>query len=276
MDLQCSLPESVSQSLFRQIGSDSRILYALKGDLSPERRTEAINALATFGAYGYGRQAAKSILEAIKGYSVSSHDNDSPTGQLKQAALSAFGQAFGDLTATIPKDDALPVVLEALKSDSPNQRLFAVSVLPSVSDNEEETAKLLSGMLDDRSAEVRIIGANHIVSVAPATPGLSDVIREFLLSKDPNHAMSGSYMVVGLLRHLGRGGPLQTAAFQVLQELGPAAVPALEQMAKPVASPPTTSFWMFGPTQQELRLQARETLDALPPAAKRKKPDEVK
>ncbi len=38
MDLQCSLPESVSQSLFRQIGSDSRILYALKSDLTPERR----------------------------------------------------------------------------------------------------------------------------------------------------------------------------------------------------------------------------------------------
>jgi len=29
MDLKCSLPESVSQSLFRQIGSEGRILYAL-------------------------------------------------------------------------------------------------------------------------------------------------------------------------------------------------------------------------------------------------------
>jgi hypothetical protein len=77
-------------------------------ELKVERRTEAIRALAAFGANGYGREAAETILEVVKNYNTQHYHNNSPEGLLVQAAIGAFTSSG----TRIPTIDSLPVFAE--------------------------------------------------------------------------------------------------------------------------------------------------------------------
>jgi hypothetical protein len=227
----------------------------LRNDLSPERRIEAINALAAFAGNGYGRPAAEAIVEAMKGYSVWSFDGTA-VGRLKETALGAFRHPPGLQMPSIPKGDAQPVVLEALHSDDANQRLFAVAVLPDVVPQRPDSVPHLAAMLNDPSVAVRRHAALYLLELAPQTPGLVEIVRQGLHSPgldDVRWALSminhktaavlaplvpdvvpllkqKSLGIEGLMGVGGMGSGYQPPTPQAaLTALGPAALPALEE-----------------------------------------------
>ncbi|MGD9721605.1 MAG: M56 family metallopeptidase [Pirellulales bacterium] len=232
----------------------------LRSDLSPQQRTEAIKALATFAANGYGRQAAQEIVNAMQGYSIWMRDN-SPVGQLKEAALAAFQPSALD-PATIPPADARPVVLEALKSNHNNQRLFAAAVLPTVVTKRDERVALLAPLLKDRDELVRRYAVDLLLGeMAPETPGIAEVLHEALQSQDDGTFGWAKSAITRLLALSVPGGPHAAAANKVLEELGPDVIrPALEQIAKPTEQ--QHQLFTAGGIPIEVVKQAQERLNA--------------
>ncbi|MBI2827314.1 MAG: hypothetical protein HYX69_21790 [Planctomycetia bacterium] len=94
----------------------------LRTELSAKRRVEAIGALAAFAQRGYGREAGREIVEAMRGErGYKFVDTSIPDGSLLQASVLAF--------RAVPTADAVAVLGEALKSDDATLRLFAVALL---------------------------------------------------------------------------------------------------------------------------------------------------
>ncbi|MBI3838843.1 MAG: HEAT repeat domain-containing protein [Planctomycetia bacterium] len=215
----------------------------LRDDLSPERRTDAIQALAAFGANGYGPQAAAQIIEAMRGYSVWMIDA-SAEGKLKSAAIEAFKK--------IPRGNAMPVVTKALKSDDANQRLFALVVLPSLIAPEKDALPLYREALKDENFQVRAWAMACIGRIDPKLPELQPALREALAADDQGLVISAIQIVGG--RHFGNLQPrapssparpelvpelvgllnnpdnqIKSAAISALLEMGPEVIPALEK-----------------------------------------------
>ncbi len=141
----------------------------LRNELSPERRAEAIQALAAFGRHGYGPQAAKQIIQAARDY----------TMQIADADMQAVYQAFPKM----PAGDVRPVILQSLESNDANERWFALVVLPIVAQR-EETVPLFIKKLKDPSPKVRQAAAEMMVSTEPPAPELVATLRDWLASDD--------------------------------------------------------------------------------------------
>jgi beta-lactamase regulating signal transducer with metallopeptidase domain len=141
----------------------------LRNELSPERRAEAIQALAAFGRHGYGPQAAKQIMQAARDHSMQIEDAD------VQAAYQTFPK--------MPAGDVGPVILQSLESNDANERWFAVVVLP-IFAQREETVPLFIKRLKDPSPKVRQAAAEMMVSTEPPAPELVGTLREWLASDD--------------------------------------------------------------------------------------------
>ncbi|MEX2114990.1 MAG: M56 family metallopeptidase [Pirellulales bacterium] len=220
----------------------------LRTDLSHEQKAEAVKALGAFGRHGYGRAATKEIIAAAD-----------------REALYAPGVVhYEDLQSEvhnalskIPREDAAPLIRAELKSEDVGQRIFAANMLW-VTELPDEVVKLLTPLLDDPSTAVRRTAAVSLVQKAPQTPGLFEVLREWL---SPDEKQDSSQMAIAtvarapqelqtrlapdLVRLLdrettGMGGPfgggmgmlLPPNASPLLKGLGPAAIPALEEGAK--------------------------------------------
>src|SRR5205823_4782110 len=81
-------------------------------ELKPERRCEAIKALATFGVNGYGPEAAAAIVEAVRGNKPSGDEDDEKVPAAAEIALVKIGIA------------AVPALADALQSDAVRRRLM--------------------------------------------------------------------------------------------------------------------------------------------------------
>jgi beta-lactamase regulating signal transducer with metallopeptidase domain/multidrug resistance efflux pump len=205
----------------------------LRTDLSPTTRAEAVTAIATFGAHGLGPQAAAAIIDAMKDYSVWIIDGMA-AGHLKAAALEAFN--------VIPAKDSVPLLIEALKSENANQRLLAATVLWNVPDKKER-ARLLTPLLKDPAAEVRYTAAGQLLTLAPGTPGLVEILREALTSQEPamkvwalgtmhqGYHLSLAPLAPELVGMLA-GESFDSRVADLIEKMGNAAVPALEAALK--------------------------------------------
>ena len=109
-----------------------------KHELKPERRAEAVNAFAAFGANGYGKEAAEAILEVMRTLKMNASDarfsetslregRYTGTMLVKMSAVRAFLRGRPDYR--IPPEDALKVLSRELKEGNRNGRLFAIFAL---------------------------------------------------------------------------------------------------------------------------------------------------
>jgi HEAT repeat protein len=120
----------------------------LMTDLKPAVRVEAIEALSTLGAKGYGSEAAVAILEAARDYDLDhldgheSHVLDASRFGLRKIGADAVVLLMAEVKTGKKKDrrfalgalekmgvaakDALPAVLEALREDDPAIRVPAI------------------------------------------------------------------------------------------------------------------------------------------------------
>ncbi len=188
----------------------------LRNDLSTRRRAEAIQALAAFGARGYGPQAAALILDAaIPAWINTRHRWESPWAI---SVRTAFQE--------IPASDTLPLLVKHLKSEKAEERLFALIVLPDTPQTRHETAKLVVPMLKDPSAEVRQLAASHLLAAELTPPELVAALREWLASDDPAQVSFAAGAAFGT-------GPNRTSAspknLKLLDELLPDMLRAMER-----------------------------------------------
>jgi hypothetical protein len=224
-------------------------LKILREDLDPTSRAEAIGALAAFANHGRGREVAEAIIDVFKDYKLVPFDG-TPMGKMREAAWQTFSRIDNGSVSTIPLDDALPVVRQALTSDNANQRFFAVVVVQSLADT-DTVVPLLVERLKDADSDVRYQAAAYVLTRAPDSPGLIDVVRQWL-SPENNQQQSQTALnvlslapremqlklapeVVKLLdREVGLGDRAGQSgnASHVVRNLGLDSIPALEEGAK--------------------------------------------
>ena len=100
----------------------------LQTELAPEIRAEAFRALAVFGANGRGKEAAKMIIDAVKGVTFTSSDpfpGTNPIHIMKSEAV----EAFASKEVRIPFADSLPILVEKLANGSKNEQSFAEAII---------------------------------------------------------------------------------------------------------------------------------------------------
>ena len=184
----------------------------LRNDLSPERRAEAIRAVAAFGKRGYGPQAAKLIIQAARDYPMQFGDPDN--------AVAIF------LLQKMPAGDVMPVILQSLESTIANERWFAVAVLSNIGQR-KESVPLFINMLNDPSPEVRQAAATVLLLIEPAPPELAAKLREWLNSDDPGLVSFAARAWYKPAEGMGRG--IRRVDGQLLSELLPDFLKAIER-----------------------------------------------
>ncbi len=98
--------------------------WELQTELDPKCRTEAIRAMAAFGAHGRGQEVMKIIAGMAKRYNFSTIDG-SDFGKLKQAAIDAICLQ----EPAIPQEDSLPTLLRLLEEGNDSEFSFAAWTL---------------------------------------------------------------------------------------------------------------------------------------------------
>jgi beta-lactamase regulating signal transducer with metallopeptidase domain len=111
-----------------------------EGELSPVKRTQALDAMGEFAAHGFGSQAAEVIFRVMRDYSVWITGENSPEGKLKDAALEA--------AMRVPPAERLPHFVAALLSGTKNQKLFALRVVPLELDPQQIIPALVAAVQD--------------------------------------------------------------------------------------------------------------------------------
>jgi beta-lactamase regulating signal transducer with metallopeptidase domain len=120
-------------------------------ELKIERRTEAIRALAAFGASGYGREAAEAILDVVKAYYREDLRQETPEGQLIMAAVAAFeGPGL-----CIPEFDSLPILARRAEQGELSAIRMTRGVLWSTSVDDANTLPLLLRLSEHKDDSLR-------------------------------------------------------------------------------------------------------------------------
>jgi beta-lactamase regulating signal transducer with metallopeptidase domain len=122
-------PQPTKQEL-RYVGkSFSQWQEIAKTELSPVRKSDAIRALAAFGANGFGSEAAAQIVETISGIW------DSTEGEAREDSERYMEHMVLPEFERIPLKDSLPVLTKTLISDNKNGQTFALIFLDRVWSN---------------------------------------------------------------------------------------------------------------------------------------------
>jgi hypothetical protein len=174
-------------------------------ELKPERRAEAINAFAAFGANGYGKEAAATIVEVMRGLEMKYSDvqfgeyYDSRKEKLvgndliKHGAIAAFRRSPYS-AYRIPPDAAVPVLCDEVEGGNRNGWLFAACVLKNLG---MEAAPAVPTMIEilrqDPDPEIRAFALTVIAQfvgipaeVQPVSQPLIPVLVEAMRDGDPN------------------------------------------------------------------------------------------
>jgi hypothetical protein len=164
---------------------------AWQTELSTEKRTEAVQALAAFGANGYGPEAAKAIAEIAGQYDWTSIGGNEAADTLKKACLGAFGYPGTSTVARpIPENDVLLALLAVVDSKNTNDRLFATWVLSAFVPQNKVAAEALQKLSSDTDAKVRSYSfrSMNVDTRSPRDNGIPPRIRQELMSNDPKIA----------------------------------------------------------------------------------------
>ncbi|MBN2023604.1 MAG: HEAT repeat domain-containing protein [Pirellulales bacterium] len=148
-------------------------------ELKPERRTEAVRAMAAFAGSGKGPEAVREIVEMMREYDVSMI-GDNAVGKLKQAAINAFSTSGVD-GFRVPPATALPVLCEELETGPRNGRLFAVLALGELADESADVLPALERVLrDEKDDAVRSHAFSALVAGGAKGDRIVAVLRHWV------------------------------------------------------------------------------------------------
>lgn len=109
----------------------------MQTELKPESRIEAIKALGAFGQHGYGPEPAAAIVDLMRGYDVTTQD------QQDLPVIAAACQVLGKIGAS-----SLPILLKEMKSEDLNSRRFAFHAVKFIDDFRQIRPALAAGITD--------------------------------------------------------------------------------------------------------------------------------
>ena len=183
---QPAIPGAAKQPTLRYDGKTfDQWRTAWQTELSTEKRLEAVKALAAFGANGYGKEAAETILELVGQYDWMVIGDNRGIVPLQNACVTAFGGSAvvgkeGVVAQHLPQQVALPIVLDAVKSDNRQVKLFLRWVLTSFDDPRAIDALL--ELSRDSDSQVSFSAVNALPAIDAKNPNkkLVDRIREGL------------------------------------------------------------------------------------------------
>ncbi|NLE36577.1 MAG: M56 family metallopeptidase, partial [Pirellulaceae bacterium] len=139
---------------------------SLRTELSHDHRTEAIKALATFGANGYAKEATETILELMREHGKSFIDGTDQTSMMSAAIAAFTGQesrfAFPN---PIPADAAVPILIKELKEGNEKSRFFVLWVLQSLKSEAAPVMPALAELLRDEDGKLAPPNRNGAFSI---------------------------------------------------------------------------------------------------------------
>lgn len=127
---------------------------SLLTELNPKRRAEAINALAAFGANGYGAEAVKPILDIARAEA----DKGALSTEVYESAQAAMGRL-----GTV----AVPELTKDLKLPNGSRRLMAVNYLGHMGRNAVSAAPELLKVLEDKEPEIQGSALTALSQIQP-------------------------------------------------------------------------------------------------------------
>jgi beta-lactamase regulating signal transducer with metallopeptidase domain len=174
-----------------------------KLELNPERRIEAVSAMAAFSRAGYGDEAINAILDVAAEYDFALIGGDAE-GKLKERIIKLFTDYVGQGP---PTDPWLPIVLDRMKADPDKWRSLVEMLLyycmpphrmqhngpPIMS---AENVEILKKAVGDERLDADILFLTTLNKVASHDPDVVRMTKEALQSDD----VEGS---LNLLRFIG-------------------------------------------------------------------------
>jgi hypothetical protein len=211
---------------------------ALRNELSVERRTEALRALAAFAAHGYGPAAMQATIDAMSDTSIWAPGRQENT----------FSQVALEMIKHVSPPSALPIVTKALKTGHANQRLFAAAILPQAALRSEDVVPLLVEATRDQDRQVRTMALFSLATDARQGPETIAALRAALESQDVEGVINATRIVGGqsptrsspivlMMRARSKQKPITELAPDVVALLGSAS-----QQVHDVASATLRSF----------------------------------
>jgi hypothetical protein len=193
VEVQVTLADSVASEVASATGP-AQYLYdgkpfdywrdLWKGELSTERRVQAIDALSAFGRAGQAREAAEAILEVATQYDFSQGDN-----KLQKAVIGALAEGRHP---PIPADVWLPIVIERMNKpdakDAAQWKKLLSALVWRIKDPSAEVRKLLYPLVDD--PQLADLVTNELINRADALndQDVADFTRAGL--KDKNRKLT--------------------------------------------------------------------------------------
>jgi HEAT repeat protein/beta-lactamase regulating signal transducer with metallopeptidase domain len=263
----------------------------LATELKPETRIEGIKALSAFGANSYGEEAAKAILEVIRGYDVTLNNSDdnrvigaaveglAKIGPEAQAALLAelkegkrngrrFVVTFFE-GAGVSDRAAVPALLAAMKDEDPYVRQTALEAVRRTDPNAKGFVATLAGLVKDEDRHVRQLAITRLGEMEGRAKAAVPALVEALKDADPETRTAAA-------NTLGRIGPEAKAAIPALlnalaDEQGQvckSAIAALESIKPDAKSVVPALAGLLKDERVDVRRTARGYLGNLGPAAK--------
>jgi HEAT repeat protein len=234
-------------------------------ELKPAIRIEAIKALSTLGARGYGKEAALDIVEIRKQYHRTFDADEQEIAQAASRALLRIGApAVSVLAEELKKGDTddrrfaarqldyfaslarpvVPELLAAMKDKDPTVRSYALEAVRQVDGKSERFRKALIAILADESSDIRGLAAARLGEFGPEASDAVPALVRLLSTKPPirhqaavaliSIAPDDKDVIMALLPFLNDDVSREQVLF-LLSRLGPnakAAVPELIEAFK--------------------------------------------
>jgi hypothetical protein len=158
----------------------------LFNELSPERRLDAVNALAAFSRAGYGEQAAEAILDIAGQYDFRVA-NERPEGKLNQTILHVLVADGGSMVPYW-----MPDLAQRLKKNPRKWNGLAAKLLMNVRTDNDKAIEVLQSLAESGPADLRLMALHSLVQSSHTRSGgpkLDDktlsILTQALHSKDP-------------------------------------------------------------------------------------------
>jgi HEAT repeat protein/protein involved in polysaccharide export with SLBB domain len=165
--------------------------FELSTELKPAIRIDGIKALSTFGANGYGAEAAQAIVEVMRAYDSVRGDPDD------QGVVAAGLEGMAKIGSP-----AVPVLLDALRKGDRKTRLFAVCALLRLRAEARPAISALLEAMRDKDPDIRQHAIVAVFNIDENAPGFADALGQILNDENGNVRR----MALSYIQHLGARG----------------------------------------------------------------------
>jgi HEAT repeat protein len=192
-----------------------------RNELSTERRTEAVKALAAFGRAGYGPEATAAILDVAGEYDFTLLDRDeNPEGKLKNTIIKQLAPEYGYGRSLA--EHWVPDLAARLEKDPKRWSMLAIWVLDRLQADQfwidnNQVLDTLHSLAKDGPPQVRIAALGVLVRASRAKSGgphIDDRTRELIVAALKSEDRIAALGAIDFLQYHPPGPGVRLLAFQ--------------------------------------------------------------